>query len=415
MGLAYAADTRFDILAWGVLQALICMCGVAVALKVDVHDDSPAAAPAPASRSHPKRLPFRISWTRPAPTVVGDALEAAAASPATAVHDPPKPSPWLTPRRVKVANSCVRAAHVVLMLLLAAGAAVCAFAAHALTPTDGRFATVRVDGAPVTLFYKCVDPPTGAGLHGRPRLWLATSSAHGATFDLPGLQHFLALEGWRSCAHDPPGFGLSSRMTGALAGASAEAYLAQLIEAVEPAGAHVALVAIGGGGSAAVALASGSARNARYAFDVKATVLLSVYSPGIDFDDAQRTLGLSNAERDAYRARELASRLGFCQLILGLASPWAPLPIFIPIAQPPGEYYPAARYAEMRVAAWRPQLWVNQYWGLRAIAASSTDAGDPLISAAPLPNTARLAHVLCNAAGEQPCRQPASSAASRRR
>ena len=257
-----------------------------------------------------------------------------------------------------------------------------------------------------------------------PRLWLTSSPAHGATGDFFGLQHFLAGQGYASCAHDPPGYGSSARLR--YVAVETGAYLPQLIEAIEPDGAQIALVAWGGGSSAAVQLGAGARGvdgNVRgRAFRIAAVVLINALPSSYEWAEAQRERGWTDAQRDAYRSASLRSRLSLTQLILSLASAWPLMPVVIPLMPPPAEYWPADRYAELRVAAWRPQLWVNQYWGLRAMV-ESRDEDDPLVSAAPLPRTLPLGHIVCDLSGDVPCQrgggQPplddAACAAARRR
>ncbi|KAG8456884.1 hypothetical protein KFE25_005034 [Diacronema lutheri] len=332
-GVAYAVDTRFDNLVWGLLKALAC-AGAIIAVRRGA------------------RVPLDT-----------DALEAGTS------HN----------------------------LLLAAGAGVCAYAATAYPPS-GVLTTVLVNGERVAINVRCVSPPAGTPkpdvprTH-LPRLWLTSSPAHGATGDFFGLQHFLAGQGYASCAHDPPGYGSSARLR--YVAVETGAYLPQLIEAIEPDGAQIALVAWGGGSSAAVQLGAGARGvdgNVRgRAFRIAAVVLINALPSSYEWAEAQRERGWTDAQRDAYRSASLRSRLSLTQLILSLASAWPLMPVVIPLMPPPAEYWPADRYAELRVAAWRPQLWVNQYWGLRAMV-ESRDEDDPLqeeMTRALQPNGAR--------------------------
>jgi pimeloyl-ACP methyl ester carboxylesterase len=383
MAITYAVDKRFDIFAWGILHELVAVAGL-VQVK-----QQPADTHEPTASSDPAKVLEQGAATKP--SALGQVV--------------------ISRGRCEVClHHFARAAHAIVMLLLAAGAGVCAYAATALPPT-GSLVSFSVDGQKVSINVKCVDPPAGTPIpphvSGRaPSLWLTSSPAHGLTGDFIGLQHFLVRQGYRTCAFDPAGFGNSPRVSPRTI--NVEFYLAQLIEAVERPGAEIAFVASGGGGSAAVALAAASAEREREGsaralpFSVRAVVFVEVFSPGIEWDWEQRERGWTSDERAAFRAADLRSRLRLVQLILGLASPWALMPVFIPLGPPPAEYYPQDRYDEIRIAGWRPQLWVNQYWGLREIAAGRDD-DDALVSAAPLDGRVKLGHVLCAKVGERPC------------
>ncbi|KAJ1617913.1 hypothetical protein T492DRAFT_917263 [Pavlovales sp. CCMP2436] len=354
-GICYAVDTRFDNLAWGLLQAIVCAAAVVDVLTTRAEQETQDSVAKPCCS------------------------------------------------RRSCALITMRVIHVLLMLLLAAGAGVCAFAASANFPRTGTLTTVFLQGEPVTLNVVCVDPPADAPKPDIPRtyiprLWLTSSPAHG-TGDFAGLQHFLALQGYRSCAFDPPGFGSSARIR--RVSILVESFLPQLIEALEPSGAEVVIVGWGGGGSAAAALGAETGSK----FTVLGIVLAEVFPPGSEWDELQFVRKLTDEQTIAYRVAELKSRLGLTQLILGLASPWGLLPLFFPITPAPLDFYPAERYAELRVAAWRPELWVNQYWGIRQILAT-VDLDDPLVSAAPLSSSLPIGHLLCSIEGDQPCKKP---------
>lgn len=376
-GICYAVDTRFDNAAWGLLHAIVCAITVVAVHRTKHVEQSGglSAGVAALEKGIPKSKDSSAT-------------------------------------RSNCVNSCafvtIRTVRMTVMLLLTAGAAVGAFAATAF-PRTGELITVLVQDEPVTLNVRCVGPPASApkpniaSTH-IPSIWLTQSAAHGATGDHVGMQHFLAEEGFRSCAFDPPGFGYSARQR--LISIDMASYLPQLIEAIEPPGAEIVIVAFGGGGSAAAALGAGFADKikSKHTFRLSGIVFANVFPSGIEWDDLARKRKLNDVQRAEARASDLRSRLSLTQLILGLASPWGLLPLFAPVTPAPLEYFPADRYAELRVAAWRPQLWVNQYWGLRRIAASN-DSDDPLVSAAPLPKSMPLGHLLCSADGDLPCKQ----------
>mmetsp|Transcript_5156 Transcript_5156/g.15095 ORF Transcript_5156/g.15095 Transcript_5156/m.15095 type:complete len:237 (+) Transcript_5156:869-1579(+) len=75
-----------------------------------------------------------------------------------------------------------------------------------------------------------------------------------------------------------------------------------------------------------------------------------------------------------------------------------------PFTPPPPGYFPPEAWPALRVAFWQPKLWVNQYWGLRRMAATSDDE-DALVTSAPLPEDVPVGALMCKLTGSQPCRR----------
>mmetsp|Transcript_5156 Transcript_5156/g.15094 ORF Transcript_5156/g.15094 Transcript_5156/m.15094 type:complete len:439 (+) Transcript_5156:64-1380(+) len=245
------------------------------------------------------------------------------------------------PRYAACLHVAGRAVFAFLALILTYGAAVTAFSRTAFAPRGTHVRVSVAGGASLSLHYYCEDLPQGvaaARVSGEavPRIWLTSSPAHGVV-DFLGVQRFLALKGFRTCSFDPPGFDQSSRER---ASASELAdFLPGLVRAVDGAGARVVFVAWGGGASGAVDIAK-----ARLV-DVAAVVLVYAFPPDFEWTSYQLETGVSDAETRTYRDAQLAARVGFAQVILGLAVPWGLMPVFAPLHPPSPRLLPARSVA----------------------------------------------------------------------
>lgn len=359
----YAIDLRFDITAWALLQLAL----LAAAARSAALGSAPPAAGATSSAG------------------MSD-LHARTDQPARA-----------RPRLRACLHTSLRGAHLLLLLVLAYGSVIAAYAKGA-HPAEGEVASVDAGGGrALRLHYHCVGPARGSGAPGvagsAPPIWIASSPAHGVA-DFLGLQHFLSARGWRACSFDPPGFDHSSREHGAFH--ALQAYLPPLVRAVEGEGARVVLAAWGGGGSGVAAVAKAGS------LPLAAVVFIAVSPPDLEWTAQQRARGLTDAQTEAYREAQLAARESLARTILGLAVPWGLMPAFVPLLPPPPRFHPQAKYGALRVAAWRPSMWVSQYWGIRHMRRSAP-ADDPLYAVGALPSAVPLAAVLCRLSGEQPC------------
>jgi len=172
-------------------------------------------------------------------------------------------------------------------------------------------------GSSLAINYLCVSPSNSANSTNDrdiPTIWFETSLSHGIV-DMIGLQEILSsTHGLESCSYDPPSFGWSSPLP-----SSESDFDSAFLPLLDSIGRrHDDRIVIGWGGGAELAM-----KRALEEPDVtKGVVLLDVYPDGIEWLDAKRKNGWTDAQMLAFRETDLRGRVALARLILMLAIPW---------------------------------------------------------------------------------------------
>lgn len=284
-------------------------------------------------------------------------------------------------------NGFLKFIHFLFWGFLSAGAIISASAVQ-YRARGTVYALKQTDGRSVDIHVYC-QGPRNASL---PVIWIVADAAHGVV-DFYGLQQYLVAQNRRVCTQDNPAFGWSSDML-----KQQEDYAGLFYDAMFEAsgeGFPIILAPWGGGGSVVAKYAK------RRPERVKAVVMLSVFSPGIEFQTYQAQNDLSASQLENYRRVQMMGRQMLAKIILGLAAPWGLLPIFVPLTSVSQGYEPKDRITEFRVQLWTHRMWVGQMWFIKSMAIAK-DEDDPL-STMPFAPNITVAHLLCRLNDTQVC------------
>ncbi|KAG9514308.1 hypothetical protein KCV07_g8180, partial [Aureobasidium melanogenum] len=194
-----------------------------------------------------------------------------------------------------------------------------------------------------------------------PTIWFEADAAHGV-LDFIGVQTILAQDYNRtSCSYDPPNFGWSDNLPSSLD--DFYSYFTPLLRALGQQDEPKILVGWGDGAHNALMHALENV------YVTRQLVLMDSSPDGIEWFDAQRANNWTEKQMLEYRQTDLQGRISLVQLILGVAIPWGLLPIFIP-ANSTG-YFDASLYPMYNAQSRKENMWANQYFGLRQMAAES--------------------------------------------
>ncbi|CAH1233766.1 Hypp823 [Branchiostoma lanceolatum] len=250
-----------------------------------------------------------------------------------------------------VLNGCLRALVLLFFGMMLGGAWIqgIGYAQHGGSAAPGTFLEVRY-GLGTQRFHVWCDGPVNAS---RPTVWLETGGGH-TLYDLLGIQRGLTRAGWRACAYDKPGMGLSDY---GFANQD-DSYHYPLIQATGERGPFV--VAAWGGG---VNLAWEFARTHRE--NVTSLILMDCYDDDFEFRQERFVRNLTDAEMERKKEEDLRSRVFLHDVIRTVGVQWGLMSIFAgggadkATFQPP-EYYDAFRFLN----SYNEKSWTYQFFGL---------------------------------------------------
>ncbi|XP_078598354.1 uncharacterized protein LOC144874264 isoform X2 [Branchiostoma floridae x Branchiostoma japonicum] len=223
------------------------------------------------------------------------------------------------------------------------------YAQHGGSAAPGTFLEVRY-GLGTQRFHVWCDGPVNAS---RPTVWLETGGGH-TMYDLLGIHRGLVRAGWRACAYDKPGMGLSDY---GFANQD-DSYHYPLIQATGERGPFV--VAAWGGG---VNLAWEFARTHRE--NVTSLILMDCYDDEFEFRQDRFVRNLTEAEMERRREEAFGSRVFLHDVIRTVGVQWGLMFVFAGGGSDratfqPQEYYDAFRFLN----SYNEKSWTYQYFGL---------------------------------------------------
>ncbi|OCL10854.1 hypothetical protein AOQ84DRAFT_438082 [Glonium stellatum] len=258
-------------------------------------------------------------------------------------------------------NRILKSAHWIFLIITAAGAIVSACQEQYSNP--GTPIRINLPSGPTrTISYNCTSPPHANHNSNTtvtpPTIWFESSAAHGV-LDFLGLQHYLAsTHNLTSCSYDPPNYGWSDPLP-----ASQHDYVDYLPALLRALGQQDDSRIIAGWGE-------GLELAVRHAMqDTEKTVAvvdLDASPDGIEWFEAQRVNGWTEAQRLEYRKADIQSRIMLTEAILAVGLGFGLTPLAVPA--PSHAYTPANLYSAYRAQFLRNPFWALQYYELQRMA-----------------------------------------------